>query len=107
MANSFIRVPERAWKIMLGSEVMYLTDLWFTKLLADKYINFVQAEPTNEFYDFIADSMNAVLEGKQIAEEIEPVIMNLIDDRVNSRKMGLRTGDYIVLQRHFREKVIK
>ena len=107
MTNHFVRIPERAWKIIKGSEVMYLTDLWFTKLLAEKYINLVQAEPTNEFYDFIADNMNAVLEGKEVADEIEPVLMNLIDDKMNKRKMGLRTGDYIVLQRYFREKVIK
>jgi hypothetical protein len=101
---AFVRIPERAWKILGGSEVMYLTDLWFTKVLQEKYVDLVQTEPTKEFYQFIADNMNAVLDGKSIAEEIEPVIMNLIDDRMNKRKMALRTGDYIVLQKSFRGK---
>lgn len=97
----YVRIPERAWRIIKGSEVMYLTDLWFTKVIAEKYTDLVQAEPTKEFYEFIAENMNAVLEGKSIADEIEPVIMNLIDDKMNKRKIALRTGDYIVLQRFF------
>jgi hypothetical protein len=101
MANHYVRIPEKAWKIIKGSEVMYLTDMWFTELLVEKYVDLVQAAPTEKFYDFIAESMNAVLAGKTISEEIEPVIMNLIDDRMNKRKMALRTGDYIVLQRYF------
>lgn len=101
---AFVRIDEKAWKIIKGSEVMYLTDMWFTKVLEEKYVDLVQSEPTKEFYGFIAESMNAVLAGKRIADDIEPVIMNLIDDRMNKRKMGLRTGDYIVLQRHFQQK---
>ena len=100
----YVRIPENAWKIIRGSEVMYLTDLWFTKALAEKYVDLIQAEPTKEFYQFVADNMNAVLEGKMIADEIQPVIMNLIDDKMNNRKMALRTGDYIVLQNFFRRK---
>jgi hypothetical protein len=101
---AYVRIPETAWRITKGSEVMYLTDLWFTRHLADKYVELVQAEPTREFYQFIADNMNAVLDGEQIADEIEPVVMNLIDDRMNNRPMSLRTGDYIVLQRAFMGK---
>lgn len=101
---AYVRIPERPWKIILGSEVMYLTDLWFTKTLVEKYVELVQSEPTNEFYAFIADNMNAVLDGKPIDAEIEPVIMNLIDDRMNKRKIALRTGDYIVLQRAFQKR---
>ena len=89
---AFVRIDEKAWKIIKGSEVMYLTDLWFTKVLEEKYVPFVQSAPTDKFYQFIADNMNAVLDGKHIADEIEPVIMNLIDDRMNHRKMALRTG---------------
>jgi hypothetical protein len=104
---AYVRIPENAWKIIKGSEVMYLTDLWFTKVLEEKYVDLVQAEPTKEFYQFVAENMNAVLEGKSIADEIEPIIMNLIDDKMNNRKMALRTGDYIVLQKFFRGKVRK
>lgn len=100
---AYIHIPERDWKILNGSEVMYLTDMWFTKLLEEKYINWVQAEPTMDFYQFIAENMNAVLAGNPVADEIEPVIMNLIDDKMNHRKMALRTGDYIVLQKSFRK----
>jgi hypothetical protein len=100
----YVRIPETAWKITRGSEVMYLTDLWFTRHLAERYVELVQAEPTQEFYGFIAENMNAVLDGKPIAGDIEPVIMNLIDDRMNNRPMSLRTGDYIVLQRAFMGK---
>jgi hypothetical protein len=98
----YVKIPEKAWKIMRGSEVMYLTDLWFTKLLAKKYIDLVQVEPSKEFYQFVAEKMNDVLDGKEIADTIEPVIMNLIDDKMNNRKIALRTGDYITLQRFFR-----
>lgn len=97
----YVRIPETAWRIMDGSEVMYLTDMWFTEKLADKYVKLVQAEPVREFYEFITAKMNAVLEGEAVEDAIEPVIMNLIDDKMNKRTMALRTGDYIVLQRAF------
>ena len=100
----YVLIPEKHWKVLKGSEVMYLTDMWFTRVLEEKYIDLVQAEPTKDFYQFVAENMNAVLAGKSIADEIEPVIMNLIDDRMNSRRMALRTGDYIVLQRAFSGK---
>lgn len=104
---AYVRIPETAWKVIKGSEVMYLTDLWFTKVLVEKYVDLVQAEPTREFYQFVAEQMNAVLDGKKIADEIEPVIMNLIDDKMNNRKIALRTGDYIVLQRNFQKTMRK
>ncbi len=97
----YVRMAEKAWKIIKNSWIMYLTDMWFTKVIAEKYTELVQTEPTKEFYEFIAENMNAVLEGKSIADEIEPVIMNLIDDKMNKRKLALRTGDYIALQRFF------
>ena len=100
--NGFVRIDETAFKIMNGSEVMYLTDMWFTKHLADRYVDFVQTEPTQRFYAFVANQVNTMLSGGEVAAEIEPVIMNLVDDKMNHRKMGLRTGDYITLQRFFR-----
>ena len=100
---AFVRIPETHWKIIKGSEVMYLTDLWFTKRLARKYLEIVQAEPVEGFYQFIAENMNAVLNGKEIAAEIEPAILNMIDDRMNRRTMAIRTGDYIALQNFYQK----
>lgn len=104
---AYVRIPETAWRIVKGSEVMYLTDLWFTKTLAEKYTAIIQTEPTTKFYQFIADQMNLVLKGKSVAPEIEPAILNMIDDKMNNRKIVLRTGDYISLQKHFQQKTMK
>lgn len=83
---------------------MYLTDLWFTERLADKYVKLVQTEPVKGFYEFIAENMNAVLDGKEIAPEIEPAILNMLDDRMNHRRITIRTGDYIALQKQFQQQ---
>jgi len=104
---AYVRIPEIAWRIVKGSEVMYLTDLWFTKTLAEKYTAIIQTEPTTRFYQFIADQMNLVLEGKSIDPAIEPTILNMIDDKMNNRKIALRTGDYISLQKCFQQKNVK
>ena len=98
----YIRMPEKAWQIIKGSEVMYLVPPFYSEVLHEKYIELFQAEPTAAFYEFVAENMNLVLDGERIAAEIEPVIMNLLDDKMNNRKLALRTGDYIVLQRAFR-----
>jgi len=103
--EKFVRIPETHWKIIKGSEVMYLTDLWFTKRLADKYVKLVQTEPLAPFYEFIAENMNAVMNGKEIAPEIEPDIINMLDDRMNRRKIAIRTGDYIALQKQFQQQI--
>jgi len=97
----FVRIPETHWRIIKGSEVMYLTDLWFTRTLADKYVELVQTEPLEGFYKFVAENMNAVLDGKEIAAQIEPAILNMLDDRMNGRKIAIRTGDYISLQNFY------
>ena len=65
------------------------------------------AEPLKEFYTFITDNINAVFAGKEIAADIEPAILNMIDDRMNGRKIGIRTGDYISLQKHFQSTQLK
>jgi len=104
---AYIRIPEKAWLVMKGSEIMYYTDLWWTRALNDKYAEIVVAEPVEAFYQFVADQINTVLEGKLIPEEIEPAILNMIDDKKSGRKMGIRTGDYISLQKFYQERVKK
>jgi hypothetical protein len=98
-----ILIPESGWRIMKGSEIMYYPNPWF-KDFGSRYVDLIQSEPIKEFYEFIADNMNAVLDGKSIDDTIEPTIMNLIDDRMNNRPIALRTGDYIALQRAFQNQ---
>jgi len=99
-----VRIHEIAWKIKDGSEVMYLV---IDRFLAEKYEGLIHVEPEKEFYQFIAENMNAIMNGKEIASEIEPTIMNLVDDKMSGRKMALRAGDYIALQRAFRGKTAR
>ena len=104
---AYIRIPERAWKIIKGSEVMYLTDLWWTKALNEKYARVIETEPTKAFYQFVADQINTVLDGKMVQAEIEPSILNMIDDQKSGRKMAIRTGDYLSLQKFYQEHARK
>jgi hypothetical protein len=89
-----------AVRVMDGSEIMYYTILETQN--TREYIDLFQTDPTMEFYAFIADNMNALLEGKVIAPEMEAVLLNMYDDKMSGRKMVLRAGDYIVLQNAFR-----
>ena len=99
---AYVRVPESAYRIMDGSEVMYYTPpILMLESVARRLVDLAETEPTREFYNYVAEQMNILMDGGEVAPEIEPAIMNLIDDKANHRKMALRTGDYIALQRQF------
>jgi len=98
-----VRMSHTAYMIMDGSERMYLVPDWMREAQVKRWATLVEADPTREFYGFVAEQVNAVLAGEKVPEEIEPVLLNLVDDKMNNRKMGLRTGDYVVLQQFFRD----
>ncbi len=99
MEKASIKIP--SWFIERRIEPPYVV---INDRILENFGYMFQSEPGKEFYELIAKHMNSYLQDRTpLPAEIEPAIMNLLDDYVAGRKLTLRAGDYIALQTYFRK----
>lgn len=75
--------------------------------LQGSFQDFVKISPDERFEQVVGGYVMAALrqEFDAIPYEVQPAILNLANDLVSGREMVIRTGDYIAIQRHLREKL--
>lgn len=99
MERASIKIP--AWFIERRIEPPYVI---INDRILENFGDVFQRAPGEEFYEAIANYMNGYLQDrKPLPAEIEPAIMNLIDDYAAGRRLTLKAGDYIALQTFFRK----
>jgi hypothetical protein len=57
---------------------------------------------SEKFTEFLAQQVDAYINGKVVAAEIQMPVMNVADDILSGREPILRAGDYLALQKCFR-----
>ena len=63
---------------------------------------------SEKFAQFLTEQLDAYLNGKTVAAEIQVPIMNAADDILSGRDPVLRAGDYISIQNYCRsQKLLK
>lgn len=75
--------------------VMYLVII---DQLVKKEIGLLKTRPTEQFFTMVHEHVMAyVLEGKEPPAQIAAAVMNIADDVMAGREVGIRAGDYIAL----------
>jgi hypothetical protein len=92
-----IKIPMR-WDPTI---VMYLVIVdWIRK----EKVELLKARATDRFFEMVREHVAAhVLEGKEPPAAIAAPIMNIADDVMSGREVGMRAGDYITLMEFARK----
>jgi hypothetical protein len=70
----------------------------------DKWKDVINMKMDDHFNEVVTGYIKDCFADKKLPADIETTIYNLSNDLMNGRELTIRTGDYIALQNHIKQK---